>query len=149
MPWTVGDVDGHKKGLTPSQKRKWVKIANGVLADCEKSGGKDCEGKAIRVANSKFMEWDNEDMKLHDLYFEMIDKLADRDKPGGSNAGKYKKGPFCGPSGGAPKGTYPVNTRKRAVAAIAYARHAPNPSGIKACVCRHWPSLPACKSKKK
>jgi hypothetical protein len=67
---------------------------------------------------------------------------------GGSNAGKYKtKGPFCGPSGGAPKGSFPVNTRKRAVAALAYARNAPNPAGIKKCVCRHWGDLPACKKK--
>lgn len=77
-------------------------------------------------------------------------KLAElRKKPGGSSVGKYKVGPFCGPSGGAPKKTYPVNTRKRGIAALAYARHAPNPSGIKKCVCRHWPSLPFCKKRKK
>lgn len=71
-------------------------------------------------------------------------------KPGSSNAGKYKtKGPYCGPAGGAAKGSYPVNTRKRAISALAYARHAPNPGGIKKCVCRNWPSLPACKKKKK
>lgn len=76
-----------------------------------------------------------------------LDEADPGDKPGGSNAGKYKtKGPFCGPAGGAPKGTYPVNTKKRAIAALAYARHAPRPEGIKRCVCRHWPSLPACKS---
>lgn len=56
MPWTVADVEKHKKGLTPEQKKKWVGIANGVLADCNKSGGSDCEGKAIRVANSKFSD---------------------------------------------------------------------------------------------
>ena len=147
MPWTVKDVDDFKKGLTPAQKKKWVKIANGILKDCEADGGSDCEGKAIRIANSKFMEWDEEDVRRHDEYFSYIDQLASKAK-GGSNKGKYKKGPFCGPSGGAPKGTYPVNTRKRAIAAIAYARHAPNPAGIKACVCRHWGDLPACKKKK-
>lgn len=56
MPWTVGDVDEHKKGLTPAQKKKWVSVANGVLKDCQSKGGKDCEGKAIRIANSKFEE---------------------------------------------------------------------------------------------
>ena len=56
MPWTVKDVDGFKKGLTPAQKKKWVKIANGVLKDCQSKKGKDCEGKAIRIANSKFEE---------------------------------------------------------------------------------------------
>lgn len=53
MPWSVGDVDSHKKGLTPSQKKKWVKIANGVLKKC--GSGSACEGKAIRIANSSFM----------------------------------------------------------------------------------------------
>lgn len=60
-------------------------------------------------------------------------------KPGGSNVGEYKKVPkkeFCGPSGGAPKGSYPVDTKKRCKAALAYAHNAPNPGGIKACVKR-------------
>jgi len=78
------------------------------------------------------------DMKNHNEHFGVTE---DRKKPGGSNAGKHDKGPYCGPSGGAPKGTYPVDTIKRAKAALAYARHAPNPSGIKACVYRHWPTL--------
>ncbi len=56
MPWTVKDVDRHKKGLTPTQKKKWVSIANGVLKSCKAKGGKGCEGKAIRIANSKFEE---------------------------------------------------------------------------------------------
>lgn len=54
MPWTVADVDKHKKGLTPAQKKKWVTIANSALKQCQTSGGSDCEGKAIRIANSKF-----------------------------------------------------------------------------------------------
>lgn len=56
MPWTVKDVDKHKKGLTPAQKKKWVSIANSALKDCKAKSGKDCEGKAIRIANSKFSE---------------------------------------------------------------------------------------------
>ena len=75
-------------------------------------------------------------------------KKRPQDRPGGSNVGKHKTGPFCGPSGGAPKGSYPVNTRKRGAAALAFARHAPNPSGIKSCVCKHHPTLPACGKKK-
>lgn len=62
-----------------------------------------------------------------------------RKKPGGSSVGQYKKvskKEFCGPSGGAPKGSYPVNSAKRCRAAFAYAHNAPNPSGIKACVKR-------------
>jgi len=150
MPWTVSDAKKHKKGLTPKQAASWAKIANGVLRDCQKSGGSDCEGRAIRVANSKFeegvMSEETFDWKAHDEHFGVTE---DRKKPGGSNVGKYKKGPFCGPSGGAPKGSYPVNTKKKAIAAIGYRRHAPNPSGIKACVCRHWPGLDACKKGKK
>jgi uncharacterized protein YdaT len=53
MPWIESDVDRHKKGLTPDQKRKWVRIANATLKDCQDRAGKDCEGMAIRVANSK------------------------------------------------------------------------------------------------
>jgi FtsZ-binding cell division protein ZapB len=149
MPWTASDAKKHKKGLTPTQAKKWAKIANATLKSCQANGGSDCEAVAIKTANSKFIDLTNGkifDIIDHDEYFAPKD---DKKKPGGSNVGKYKKGPFCGPSGGAPKGTYPVNTKKRAIAAIAYARHAPNPSGIKACVCRHWPSLDTCKKKSK
>jgi len=55
MPWTVTDVPRFtKKAKTDAQKKKWVAIANGVLESCRSSGGSDCEGKAIRIANSKF-----------------------------------------------------------------------------------------------
>lgn len=60
-------------------------------------------------------------------------------KPGGSNVGEYKKvskKSFCGPSGKAPEGSYPVNTAKRCRAALAYARNALDPEGIKKCVYR-------------
>lgn len=66
------------------------------------------------------------------------------EKPGGSNVGKYKKVPekeFAGTAGGAPKGSYPINTEKRAKAALAYAHNAPNPAGIKAKVLSKYPSL--------
>lgn len=65
------------------------------------------------------------------------EKLSKR--PGSSNVGKYKqvsKGKFCGPSGGAAPGTYPVNTKKRCSAALSYAHNAPNPAGIRSCVQR-------------
>ena len=63
---------------------------------------------------------------------------AARKRAGGSNVGKKRKtsaagkGPFVGPSGGAPKGSYPVTNKKQWAAAKSYARHAPNPSGIRA-----------------
>lgn len=65
-------------------------------------------------------------------------------KPGGSNVGEYKnvsKKSFAGPSGGAPKGSYPIDTLKRAKAALAYAHNAPDPTGIKAAVYRKYPAL--------
>lgn len=71
-----------------------------------------------------------------------------RDKPGGSNVGKYKGvKSFAGPSGGAPKGSFPINTKKRAKSALAYARNAPNPAGIKAAVHKKYPDLGKSKSK--
>ncbi|MEK7112991.1 MAG: hypothetical protein AAB875_06795 [Patescibacteria group bacterium] len=72
------------------------------------------------------------------------------ERAGGSNVGKYKKVPekdFAGTAGGAPKGSYPINTEKRAKAALAYAHNAPNPSGIKAKVYSKYPDLK--KSRKK
>lgn len=68
----------------------------------------------------------------------------DNERAGGSNVGKYKKvspKDFAGTAGGAPKGSYPINTEKRAKAALAYAHNAPNPSGIKAKVYQKYPSL--------
>jgi len=66
----------------------------------------------------------------------------DRKKPGGSNAGKYPGvKSFAGPAGGAPKGSYPINTRKRAVSALALAHNAPNPAGIRRAVKKKYPGL--------
>ncbi len=53
MPWSVGDVDSHKKGLTDKGKKQWVRIANSVLKRCMEKGGseKECAASAIRQAN--------------------------------------------------------------------------------------------------
>lgn len=65
-----------------------------------------------------------------------------KQKAGGSNVGKYKDvKSFAGPSGGAPSGSYPINTKKRAKAALAYAHNAPNPAGIKRAVHKKYPTL--------
>lgn len=53
--------------------------------------------------------------------------------------GRYRNlshGKFCGPEGGAPMGTYPVNTQSRCRAALTYAKYAPNPRGIERCAVR-------------
>ena len=73
-------------------------------------------------------------------------------KPGSSNVGKYKgvaKGSFCGQAGGSSRGSYPVNSKKRAKAALAYAHNAPNPSGIRKCVEKKFPSFKKKKTKSK
>lgn len=67
-----------------------------------------------------------------------------REKEGSSNAGKYKRvkpKEFAGSSGGASKYSYPINTLKRARAALAYAYNAPNPEGIRKAVYRKYPTL--------
>lgn len=52
MPWTVRDVDRHKKGLSARKKRQWVDVANSVLRKCQREGGSNCEASAIRQANA-------------------------------------------------------------------------------------------------
>lgn len=67
-----------------------------------------------------------------------------RKKAGSSNEGKYtsvSKEDFAGKSGGASPHSYPINTRARAKAALAYAHNAPNPAGIRKAVHRKYPSL--------
>ncbi len=71
-----------------------------------------------------------------------IEKL--REKPGMSNAGKYKlsktnaggKSNFAGPSG-----TYPINTLKRAKSALRLAHFSNNSERIKKNVYKRWPAL--------
>jgi hypothetical protein len=65
-----------------------------------------------------------------------------RAKPGGSNVGNYPNvKSFAGPSGGAPKGSYPINTRARAKSALQLAHNAPNPAGIRKAVVAKYPGL--------
>ncbi len=65
-------------------------------------------------------------------------------RPGGSNVGKYKnvsKTDFAGPKAGSPAGSFPINTEKRAKAALAYAHNAPHPASIRKSVHNKYPSL--------
>lgn len=65
-----------------------------------------------------------------------------RKKPGGSNAGKYKGiTKFAGPSGGAPAGTFPINTKAHGESALKLAHNAPKPAGIRKAVFKEFPSL--------
>ena len=77
-------------------------------------------------------------------------QAAARKKPGGSNVGKYKGvKAFAGPSGGAPAGSFPINTLKRAKSALKLAHNAPRPAGIRAAVYRKYPGLRPSARKKK
>jgi hypothetical protein len=61
-------------------------------------------------------------------------KKPPQERPGGSNVGKYTGvKSFCGPSGKAPAGSYPVNSCARTKSAKKLAHNAPNPAGIKSC----------------
>ena len=51
MPWEKKDVERFNKGLSDKQQAVWVKVANGVLAECKGEKG-DCEASAIKQANS-------------------------------------------------------------------------------------------------
>lgn len=65
-------------------------------------------------------------------------------RAGGSNVGEYKtvsRHDFAGPKGGAPEGSYPINTRERAESALRLAHNAPNPEGIRRAVYNKYPSL--------
>jgi len=67
-----------------------------------------------------------------------------RSSKGGSNVGKYSnvsRKDFSGTSGGAPQGSYPINTKQRAKSALELAHNAPNPQGIKNKVYSKYPSL--------
>ena len=69
-------------------------------------------------------------------------QAAARKRKGGSNVGKYKGvKAFAGPSGGAPAGSFPINTLARAKSALKLAHNAPRPAGIKAAVYRKYPQL--------
>jgi hypothetical protein len=73
-------------------------------------------------------------------------------KPGGSATGEYKnvkKSDFAGKAGGTSPYSYPINTLKRARAALAYARHAPDPAGIRRAVYKKYPELKKRVAKKK
>ena len=68
----------------------------------------------------------------------------DEKRRGGSNVGEYKnvrKSSFCGPAGGSPKGSFPVNSKERGKSALKLAHNAPNPAGIKSCVYKKFPGL--------
>lgn len=67
MPWSVGDVDKHKKGLSDEQKTRWVAIANSALKSCMSKGGSEgeCAASAIRQANGVVGHSETEHYSTH------------------------------------------------------------------------------------
>lgn len=63
MPFSVGDVNKHYKGLTSAQKKTWVKVANTALSACMAKGKSDavCAPSAIRIANSAVNKMKNKE----------------------------------------------------------------------------------------
>ena len=96
--------------------------------------------KAPRVKQSKTKQVS----VAKDVKIPRSKEAAMEKKPGGSNVGKYKNvksSEFAGSAGGAPKYSYPINTKERAKSALKLAHNAPNPSGIKRKVYAEYPSL--------
>lgn len=59
---------------------------------------------------------------------------------------------YCAEAGGYPKDQrfkFPIETREKARAALAYAFWAPNPDGIRTCVCNYYGDFPSCRKLKK
>lgn len=69
MPWKSSDSTKHKKGLSEQDQKKWASIANSVRKDCIEDGGSEeyCDGKAIRIANSKVGKTNNNMEKYSQL----------------------------------------------------------------------------------
>lgn len=71
MPWTLTDVERHKKNLDTTQKKKWVRMANAIFADCvkrkDKGGFENCKAKAVIIANSK-TKTQKQESSLLDIY---------------------------------------------------------------------------------
>ena len=144
-----------KRKLLFEKKKNWMKGAvkkPGALNAAAKAAGKSkseyCasppSGKAEKRCNlwktfNKHRPEDEEDTEKEKRYKDRWGKDLDREREreGSSSAGEYSdvdKDDFCGPAGGAAPGTYPVNSEKRARAALSYAHNAPDPEGIKRCV---------------
>ena len=80
MPWDVGDVNRHNKGLGDKQKRQWVAVANNALKSWLDDGRPqdECEASAIRQANSvvrkdvsvRFFKKDKEKQIVYGVVFE-------------------------------------------------------------------------------
>src|SRR3989304_1563526 len=81
MPWTTEDVEKHMKGLSAKAKKTWVNVANSALITCQEKGGEDCEGSAIRQANSVAKKQMEDDEKTY-YYLADISDIQLEEKEG-------------------------------------------------------------------
>ena len=89
MPWDSESAKKHISGLTSEQYKAWAKIANSALSSCIASGkGKgECEGYAIRVANSKSKkvggEHEMEDELVYSFSIKKFEDVETEEMPDG------------------------------------------------------------------
>ena len=91
---------------------------------------------------SVYREDTEKERRYEDKWGKDLDR--EREKPGGSNAGKYlnvDKKDLCGASGDSASGSYPVRNEDEAKAALRFAHYADDPEGIRRCVYRKYPHL--------
>lgn len=100
------------------------------MAQKKESSKKNGKKKMVKVAHGK---------KISRAKERKLEKKA-----GGSNTGEYKNvspSDFAGKAGGTSPYSYPINTLKRAKAALSLAHNAPNPEGIRKKVYKKYPEL--------
>lgn len=89
-------------------------------------------GEKVKVGSKRFF-----DLIVDGTLTQFVEDVSEiRDALGNPcRRSKYSQtdAPFCGPAGGACPNTYPVNTPGRYRAALAYARNAPYPEGVREC----------------
>ena len=78
MPWTIDDANDHIQGLTQTEKKQWVKLANKVRAQCLDQGGDEstCDARAIKVANANY---DQVSLGAENMPEKLTNKLAKKD----------------------------------------------------------------------
>ena len=106
MPWTTEDVEKHMKGLSAKAKKTWVNVANSALTTCQEKGGEDCEGSAIRQANSVAKKQMEDDEKTYYYLTDISDiQLEEKDGKKSSWIEVFREGEWNHPKWGIIKGT--------------------------------------------
>lgn len=106
MPWTVGDVEKHIKGLSDKAKKVWVNVANSALNSCMEKGGSDCEASAIRQASSVAKKQMEDSDRSYNYLVDISDiTLEEKDGKKTSWIEIFREGEWNHPRWGIIKGT--------------------------------------------